>query len=605
MPAVPAPLPANEAARLAALHRLRVLDTLPEQVYDDIVHLAAQLCGTPIGLISLVDGDRQWFKARVGLPADETPRDMAFCAHAIAGDEPLLMVEDATRDARFDANPLVTGDPGIRFYAGAPIVTSDGHALGTVCVIDTAPNRLTEAQVRSLQALARQATALLYLRLRTLVSEEQSRALERLGAEADEERRRSAEMLDLVLRGGNLGLWDLHVPSGRFNASPRECEMLGHDLTAAHRIVWRELLHPEDRAAVDRAILAHLAGETAYYQIEHRLRHADGRWIWVLAHAVIAERAADGSALRIVGTHLDVTERKLAERALGDSQRRLRLITDSLPAMVAHIDGEQRYRFLSGHVQRTHGIDTDAALGRTMREVRGDAVYADLQPHVEAALRGQPTSFVYTERVGERTLQYQSHYVPDVEAGGRVLGFYAMTFDITELRETQARLEQLARIDPLTGLPNRRQFDERIREGMARARRLKQPMAVMFLDIDRFKWINDSFGHAGGDAVLCEFARRLRESVRITDTVARFAGDEFVLLLEGVASPADLDALADKVVRGIRPPFEVGGLARSVTTSAGVAVYDGASLDAPALLAQADRALYRAKQAGRDRYVLA
>ncbi|MES2994175.1 MAG: diguanylate cyclase [Pseudomonadota bacterium] len=605
MPAVPAPLPTNEAARLAALHRLRVLDTLPEQVYDDIVHLAAQLCGTPIGLISLIDGDRQWFKARIGLPADETPRDMAFCAHAIAGDEPLLMVEDATRDARFDDNPLVTGDPGIRFYAGAPIVTSDGHALGTVCVIDTAPNRLTDAQVRSLQALARQATALLELRLRTLVSEEQSRALERLGAEADEERRRSAEMLDLVLRGGNLGLWDLHVPSGRFNASPRECEMLGHDLTAAHRIVWRELLHPEDRAVVDRAILAHLAGETAYYQIEHRLRHADGRWIWVLAHAVIAERAPDGSPLRIVGTHLDVTERKLAERALGDSQRRLRLITDSLPAMVAHIDGEQRYRFLSGHIQRTHGIDTDAALGRTMREVRGDAVYADLQPHVEAALRGQPTSFVYTERVGERTLQYQSHYVPDVEAGGRVLGFYAMTFDITELRETRARLEQLARIDPLTGLPNRRQFDERIREGMARARRLKQPMAVMFLDIDHFKSINDSLGHAGGDAVLCEFARRLRESVRITDTVARFAGDEFVLLLEGVATPADLDALADKVVRGIRPPFEVGGLARSVTTSAGVAVYDGAALDAPALLAQADRALYRAKQAGRDRYVLA
>jgi diguanylate cyclase (GGDEF)-like protein len=127
----------------------------------------------------------------------------------------------------------------------------------------------------------------------------------------------------------------------------------------------------------------------------------------------------------------------------------------------------------------------------------------------------------------------------------------------------------------------------------------------MFLDIDHFKSINDSLGHAGGDVVLCEVARRLRDSVRVTDTVARLAGDEFVLLLEGVAGPADLDALADKVIASIRPAIDVAGIARSVTTSAGVAVYNGDALDAPALLAQADAALYRAKQRGRDRYAMA
>ena len=240
-----------------------------------------------------------------------------------------------------------------------------------------------------------------------------------------------------------------------------------------------------------------------------------------------------------------------------------------------------------------------------MREVRGDAVYERLRPHVEAALRGERASFVYVENVNGRVLQHQSNYIPDVDDAGRVQGFYAMTFDVTELRETQDRLEQLARIDSLTGLPNRRQFDERIAEGMARARRLGRSMAVMFLDIDHFKTINDSLGHAGGDAVLREFARRLLDSVRITDTVARLAGDEFVLLLEGVTNLADLDTLADKVVASIRPAFDVAGMPKAITTSAGIAVYDGSGIDAPSLLAQADRALYRAKQLGRDRYVIA
>lgn len=149
------PDPHDEASRQRTLDAYRVLDTLPEQAYDDVVRLASRLCDVPIALISLIDRDRQWFKARVGLQAQETPRDYAFCDHAIREPDALLEVEDASRDPRFLANPLVTGGPGIRFYAGVPLLAPNGAALGTVCVIDNKPRMLSDAQRVDLAALSR------------------------------------------------------------------------------------------------------------------------------------------------------------------------------------------------------------------------------------------------------------------------------------------------------------------------------------------------------------------------------------------------------------------------------------------------------------------
>jgi anti-sigma regulatory factor (Ser/Thr protein kinase) len=153
----------REAARLAALHHYRILDTEPERAFDDLTLLASHICGTPIALITLIDADRQWFKSRVGVSVTETSRSIAFCSHAIEQRD-LFVVSDTLNDAKFRDNPLVTAEPHIRFYAGAPLVTSDGHALGTICVADRVSRTLTADQREALDGLKRQAEAQLELR---------------------------------------------------------------------------------------------------------------------------------------------------------------------------------------------------------------------------------------------------------------------------------------------------------------------------------------------------------------------------------------------------------------------------------------------------------
>ena len=257
--------PPDELGRLRALRELGVLDTPPEAVYDDLTQLAAHICGAPISLITLVDEERQWFKSRIGLADQATSREVSFCAHAIVGDG-MMEVEDALEDDRFHDNPFVTGDPNVRFYAGAPLTTSDGYSVGTLCVIDRVPRTLTEDQKVALAALSRAVMAQLELdrQNRTLRELDQVRE-EFMGLVAHELRTPLSSIVGYVdeLRDGGVGA--LNEEQARFlEVVARNAERLRLLVDDLLFMARAEAGHAAlDRADVDLAQLAAEALEAA------------------------------------------------------------------------------------------------------------------------------------------------------------------------------------------------------------------------------------------------------------------------------------------------------------------------------------------------------
>lgn len=303
--------PENETARLDALQRYAILDTLPEQEFNDLARMAALICGTPIALVSLVDADRQWFKSKVGMEENETPRDVAFCAHAILQPD-VMVVPDALEDDRFRNNPLVTGEPKVRFYAGAPLMTREGYALGTLCVMDRVPRNISPEQKEALLALSRLVVAQLELR----------RSVADL-SKAIRERRLTEEELDQLF---TLSLDMLCIAGfdGYFKRiNPAWEKILGIPTAELLSKPYSEFVHPDDRASTEAEAQRIDEGEQAI-SFENRYRRADGSYRWLLWNATPSMEQK-----LVFAVARDITQRKEAERRLSTGYAVTRVLAEA------------------------------------------------------------------------------------------------------------------------------------------------------------------------------------------------------------------------------------------------------------------------------------
>jgi PAS domain S-box-containing protein len=302
-----APIPANEKERIEALESYQILDTPPEQAFDDLTLLAAHITGVPVALVSIVDEARQWFKSAVGTDVKETPREHAFCAHAILGDD-VLVVPDTHLDERFRDNALVTSSPFIRFYAGAPLVTEDGHALGTLCLIDRRPRELSEEQLDLLRALARQVVSRLEERRKV-------KALTRAMVERDQAKEGLERFFEISIDLLCVADFDYHFTQ----VNPAWERTLGYKREDLLRKPYLDFVHPEDvRSTVKTA--ARLAQGSDILSFENRYRAKNGSYKWLSWTA-----STSPEDRRIYAAARDITEQKLAEEALRRYARELEL----------------------------------------------------------------------------------------------------------------------------------------------------------------------------------------------------------------------------------------------------------------------------------------
>jgi PAS domain S-box-containing protein/diguanylate cyclase (GGDEF)-like protein len=590
-----APLPPDEDERLAALCQLDVLDTPPEPELDAIAELARDLMETPIALVSLVDADRQWFKARVGLDATETPRRLSFCAHAVVH-RTTLVVPDALADPRFVDNPLVTGPTQVRYYVGAPLVTAAGHALGALCVIDHHPRPPPDPRkVAHLETLAGQVVRWLTLRRESGRARELSARIARMEQRlvAAEERTRQAA------DAAHDAIVVIDAEGTVVFANRRTEQLFGHPV-------------------------GELVGGKLERLIPERLRRAHG--VGLRRHVETGRSRTARGPVVLPGLHRDgheiPVELSLSELTWEDGQRfvgYLRDVRDREGTVARLRVSEERHR-LAAKAQGMALFEWDLAANRCWSSPELEGLLGQPRTPREHLLDGWLTAHVHPDDQDPLRAELDVHLdgltprldvtIRVVRADGdhRHLRLRAQAAAGRDQEERRSRLVGAAedisaeiRQDALTGLANLAGLDAALR-GSASTR--DGPPALLVLRVDGFGLIDQTLGRRTADALLAVLARRLEDLTDPGEMVARTGPAEFAAMLHRTGPDGGARAFVDRVAESLDAPVLVHGQRAYVSMGAGVVVAAERDRGLDGLLADARAALDRAQGEGRGRYAV-
>lgn len=391
------------------------------------------------------------------------------------------------------------------------------------------------------------------------------------------------------------------VDGRRLYISPSVTEILGYSAEELLGEVREDLVHPDDQALFLRSEADLREGKREVI-VAYRYLHKRGDYVWLEMRGRLVRGEHPGEPDEVIKVIRDVSIHKQVQEALAKSERDLRAVTDHLPALVSFVDADGVLQFCNATHQAWFGRSGEELVGLHLSEILGVQAYDGQHSYLARALCGEAVEFELRLACIDGLRDTRFSYVPRYSAAGVITGVYALVLDMTATKVVERELVRLARFDALTGLPNRYQFNQRLEQELASAHHSRVPIAVLFLDVDGFKEINDTFGHGVGDEVLKEVAQRLQSCVRAGDVVARLAGDEFVVILREPRTCEAAEVVARQILAGIDQPFLVSCGPVNVTVSIGVAYLRDGACDAVEVLRSADAALYAAKAAGRNTY---
>ncbi|MCU8072349.1 PAS domain S-box protein [Shewanella sp. SM32] len=547
--------------------------------------LSHHIQNTPLGYLS-------WGKDANCIEINKSAEDIfGYSANEIRGHSLLdLLVPEKIKDEIENiCNSLLKGNEKSISINLNENITKDGMII--ICEWHNTPIVNNSGDVIGVTSLVQDVTE----KIRT------QKTLEETEKKFREQSQRYAE----VIWAANIGTWEWNLQTGEIIFNQRVAEMLGYgqqQLASIDIDIWQTLMHPDDANYIKHLINKCLKRQTDNLESEFRVKHRNGSWIWVLDRGRVVEWTANDKPMRMSGTYQDITKakqsedvRKLAANVFTYAKEGI-AITDTAGVI---IEVNAAFTGITGYTR-------DEVIGKNPRILKSGThlpeFYADMWTTLQQ--KGHWSGEIWNKRKNGEVFPEILTISTVLDDNGVVQNYVALFNDITAIKAHQRQLERIAHYDMLTNLPNRTLLADRLTQSIIRGQRQNSLVAVAFLDLDRFKKVNDRYGHIIGDELLIVVSTRLKDALRDECTVARIGGDEFVAVIENINTVSDCEPILERMLLAASEPIDINGIRLDISASIGVAIYPEDGADADQLMRNADQAMYVAKQQGKNRYHL-